>query len=153
MKPQSTAPILPVFLSLTLLATSPLPAAESDLAARISGMPVMYQHLLPVGAAQPTDAESAILLADLQQVRKAGIEPGLPSLEQFISEHPNSPWLPSLHANLGRYYRERGLYSKALKHWETAWNATRTAANGPAKEVADFTFAHWTRLPGKPWPY
>src|SRR5262249_21364318 len=32
--------------------------------------------------------------------------------------------------------------------WELTWNATHAAKDGPAKNIADFTFAHWTRLLG-----
>lgn len=66
-------------------------------------------------------------------------------LERFIREHPVSAWVPSLRANLAQAYRERGLYSSALNHWERAWNATR-GETGHGKQVADFTFAYWTRL-------
>src|SRR5262249_38405497 len=77
-----------------------------------------------------------------------GVEASLPGLEKFITDHPDSPWLPSLRANLARYYREHGRYTRALQHWELAWNATHAAKHGAAKGVADFTFAHSTRLLG-----
>jgi RHS repeat-associated protein len=79
-------------------------------------------------------------------MRTNGIQPALPMFEKFIADYPNSPWAPSLRANLGRYYREHGLYTRALEHWQAAWDATHTATNGPAKGVADFTFAYWTSL-------
>src|SRR5207249_4445834 len=52
----------------------------------------------------------------------------------------------SLRSLMGKYYREHGRYSRSLIHWEWAWKATKAAAGGNAKKIADFTFAHWTRL-------
>ena len=66
-------------------------------------------------------------------------------LERFILDHPTSHWVPSLRANLGQAYRERGHYSLALDHWEKAWASSSTVI-GRGKWVADFTFAQWTRL-------
>ncbi len=72
-------------------------------------------------------------------------EPDLSPLEQFVATHPGSAWVPSLRAQLGKCYRERGRCTLALRHWEAAWQVTRQM-DGDGKLVADFTLAHWVQL-------
>jgi len=76
------------------------------------------------------------------------MEASLGALEQFVSSNPNSPWAPSLRANLGRYYEQRGVYSQASEHWAAAWKAVKSAKSGPEKQVADFVLAHWAEDAG-----
>ena len=123
-------------------------AVEStpDLPVQINRCPTFYQNLTWVGNAPPAQSENRALWTEIQNMQSHGVEATLPALEKFIADNPESPWAPSLRANLGRYYREHGRYTKALQHWELAWHATHTAKDGAAKSVADFTFAHWTRL-------
>src|SRR5213080_4152186 len=86
-------------------------------------------------------------LADAMSVwLTRGEDAGAQAMELFVSTYTNSAWLPSLESQLGKYYRERGRYTLALQHWAAAWDATREASDDPAKEVADFTLAFYTRL-------
>ena len=82
----------------------------------------------------------------MQRIQKSGVAASLPVLENFVATYPNSPWLPSLQANLGRYYEGHGLYAKALRQWEAAWAATHNEQSAPGKQIADFTLVYWTRL-------
>jgi uncharacterized membrane protein YgcG len=136
-------------IAVCLLTAISSDSAESspDLSVRISRASVLYQNLMPAGAT-PAEAENAELWCIVNEMRQHGAAANVPALEKFIATHPDSPWVPSVHANLGRYCYEHGLYTRALQHWQAAWDATRTAENGPAKSVADFTFAYWTRLLG-----
>jgi hypothetical protein len=143
----SPRPACCLFVALLIARAPAEPAqAEDALASRISGTCLLYQPLKPVGDAPPPETENLILAAELDKIKAGGLAPSLLVLEQFICDYPNSSWVPSLRANLGRYYREHGRYSLALRHWEAAWAATRDAHEGPAKAVADFTFAYWTQL-------
>jgi hypothetical protein len=63
-----------------------------------------------------------------------------------VVTYPDSPWVPSLRINLGKYYRDNGQYTLALEHWEAAWEATKHYPAGEGKKVADYALAHWTRL-------
>jgi len=117
-----------------------------DLAAQIASAPVFYQNLVTVGDNPPSQVENQALWAVVADMKLHGAERNLPSLELFVAAYPNSPWAPSLEANLARYYYENGRYTRALELWQTVWNATGTAQVGSAKQVADFTFAYWTRL-------
>jgi RHS repeat-associated protein len=119
---------------------------DQSLATQISTAHGFYRPLVQVGCNPATQAENQLLHSELEKIKKRGLAPSVPALEQFVSTYPNSPWTPCLCANLGRHYQERALYSKAIQQWETAWAATRNATNGPAKQLADFTLAHWTKL-------
>ena len=113
---------------------------------RISRAHVLYQPLALVGTTPPTEAENQVLLAELEKMKKRGLAPSVPAVEQFVANYPNSPWVPALQANLGRYYKEHGRYTEAMRQWKAAWEATRSETKGPAKQVADFTLAYWTEL-------
>ncbi|HEV2211014.1 MAG TPA: RHS repeat-associated core domain-containing protein [Verrucomicrobiae bacterium] len=128
--------------SVQVLAQDP----NGELAARIAGSVLLYQAPIWTGQKAPPAAESEQLWAQLEQLRQHTAEPNLEGLERFVTDHPDSTWRPSIEANLGRYDYEHGLYTRALNHWQSAWNATHLASDGAAKHIADFTFAYWTRL-------
>ena len=143
--------VLPLLLAAEVLLgsapTNRIAAVQSDqsLCSRIAGRVVLYQPLMWLGTAPPAEAENQALWAALEQVPKRGLHACLPALEDFLQAHPDSPWTPSLRVNLGRYYADHGRYHRAIEHWQAAWSATKTH-NGPAKQLADFAFAHCTRL-------
>jgi hypothetical protein len=68
------------------------------------------------------------------------------ALEEYIDAHPKSPWVPGLRINLGKYYRNQGRYTKTLAQWEAAWWETLGYDDGWGKHVADYAWAHSTRL-------
>ena len=140
----SHLPLVARFMAGVCLATASagdvsLANRTPNLAAQISGASVMYQPLLWVGAAPPTEAESAALWEEVAGMKREGVEVRLPALEQFVATYPDSPWTPSLRANLGRYYQEHARFRRALDHWEAAWKATRDMNEGTGKQVADYT--------------
>ncbi len=133
-------------LSLILLSYVALGnALAQDTTAQITTAPVFYQNLRVVGTT-PSEEENAALLIVINQMKIHGPESNLPGLESFVTNYPTSSWVPSVRANLARYYYDHGRYTRALTHWENVWNATRYLQSGPGKEVADFTFAYWTKL-------
>ena len=121
------------------------PAAVTPLAVPALGDPDS-QTLADLAAKRRAAIDAALALPNrdvlLGQIGAAEVE----ALEGFVEAHPNSPWTPSLRASLGRYQRDRGRYTLALKHWEAAWRATGEADSGPAREIAEYTLVHWTRL-------
>ena len=117
-----------------------------DPAVEVTWASPFYQPLMWVGETPPTDEEDALLKKSLLAMRDTNPSRGATDVEAFISAHPNSAWVPSLEANLGRYYFEHGLYGPAGQHWANAWQATHTAKDGSAKKIADFTFTYWTKL-------
>ena len=121
--------------------------------------PTLVKPASPVAANDP-DSQT---LADIDAARQAAVAAALTlpnrdavlvqiatnevaELENFVQSRPISPWTPSLQAVLGEWHRRHGRFTWALDHWEAAWNATQDATAGPAKEVADYALAHWTRL-------
>ena len=125
-----------------------LVAAGNDLSLpdRISRSSAFYQPLFCVGNTPPADAENQENWAEVEKINVRGAGPSIGFLEQFVSDHPASPWAPSIHANLGRYYAERGRYTKAIGHWTAAWASVRDEHTGQGKQVGDFVLAHWCRL-------
>src|SRR5207245_539190 len=94
----------------------------------------------------PTQVESEAVLTAINILWEKGAEAGIQAIEDFISANPASAWTPSLRANIAYYYRLNGRYSLALKHWSACWSATKDFETGGGKAIADFAFAHWTRL-------
>ena len=117
-----------------------------DLAAQISIASVLYLPLTWVGKTPPDQTESQILHDQIKSIKIHGVASNLSGLEAFVSSHPNSPWLPSLRANLGRYYFEHGQYHKAIEAWSAAWQATAVIPDGAGKHIAEFAFVHLTEL-------
>src|SRR3989442_3123233 len=113
---------------------------------RITQAPVFRDPIIYVGDQPPDAAESEDLWSAIDVMRQHGPAVGIPALELYIQSYSNSVWTPSLRNNLGVYYRNKGHYSLALAHWETAWETTKLADSASAKAVADFALAHYTRL-------
>ncbi len=127
----------------------------------------IFEPLGRVGGTPPPENETRLLLESARAITEKAIaaskvlvtttngdtitkmhplvELDLASLEEFVRTHPASPWTPALESQMAKYYREHGYYTLALKHWESAWAATK-ALDGTGKEIADITFAHWTSL-------
>lgn len=118
----------------------------SALAKQISHSPAFGPHIVWVGTTPPAIEDSQAAWAALETWRTNGFEVGLSAVEAFLEKHPASPWAASLHANMGKVYRERGRYTLALQHWEQAWHLAKEYTSGDGKLVADFTLAYWTRL-------
>jgi tetratricopeptide (TPR) repeat protein len=147
--PFSASSVFSCLALLLVLAFAPLPAGAADAidyADALSKAKLFQQPLSWVGTLAPDPDESRALY------EAAGLDPAqkpadlVGSLEGFIQSHPNSPWTPSLLANLARYYRSQGRYSLALDHWQKAWQLTKDATDPRTRLVADFTLAYWSDL-------
>jgi len=142
-------------LSFAFLLGSIGPAAgEQNVTAeeQIRAHTVFSRRLVWVGDQPPSAAETRAILTALRSegpassTRLADEERCLNALAQFVTAHPESAWTPSARSILARYYRANGRYTLALEQWQSAWKATKDFANGDGKNVADDTFAYWTRL-------
>jgi tetratricopeptide (TPR) repeat protein len=120
------------------------------------GQPAAAARLRPPSFfARPIEAvgNSASLIEEAVLLQAAvRSEPNATSLElaelldAFLEEHPQSVWGPSLRLNLGRYYFREGAYTKAIGHWQTAWEQTKAFDSGIGKCLGDATLAHLARL-------
>ncbi len=122
------------------------PESTSPVAQQISRKKVFAEPLIWVGSEQPSDTDSEALLEALDTVRPPRVQSGIAAVESFISTHANSPWIPSLHANLAAYHRETGRYSLALAHWQAAWSAVGSTSGENERRIGDFALASWLRL-------
>jgi RHS repeat-associated protein len=143
------------------------PDGMPSAAERIEQTPLFLKRIVSVGDRAPAAAESEPLLEAVLRVWQQITNPAVQHvavtnadavittarytpvdyrpLEEFMAANPDSPWLPSLRANLGRVYEGQGRYTLALEHWERAWTATRNET-GCGKPVADYALAHRARL-------
>ena len=142
----SFSKLFAVITCLWITSTSWNQLRAQDLTVKIASAATFYQSLKFVGTNPPSEQENGLLQACIDHIRKEGFRSAIPTLESFVSTRNDSPWAASIHANLGLYYRKHGRYTKALEHWQAAWNLTHTEKDGNGKLVADFTFAHWTKL-------
>jgi YD repeat-containing protein len=117
-----------------------------SVASQIAGRQIFQAPIDWVGVEEPPTTESEALLAAIGKFDQGGLETGIEALESFIAANPGSAWSPSLHMNLAEYYRGGGGYSRALTHWEKAWNATKSDKAIRSKRVSTRSIAQWTRL-------
>lgn len=121
--------------------------APAELIGKIRWTAVFSEHVVPVGKRPPNTAESEALYQIVQDVfRSKGAPNKWDALEAFVKANESSPWTPSIRAGLALNYREQGRYSRALEHWEKAWEATQDSTDPEGRHVAEFVLAHWSRL-------
>jgi RHS repeat-associated protein len=94
------------------------------------------EPLVPTGA-EPSAEENRQLAHALSQHAQRTINDDFSALEQFVADHQNSPWTPSLMFDLGMEYYKTGWYSKALDTWAQAWPLLEPATDPAAKALAD----------------
>jgi hypothetical protein len=104
------------------------------------------QNLMWIGEQAPSEAESEELWEALGVGSFKSFSDAAPGVETFIKAHPNSPWVPSLQANMGTYYKKSGYFTLALNDWQAAWNATRQMTDWRGKMVADYALVNWLQL-------
>ena len=142
------APVLtPESVSVNRVATVPatgrlvalnVPSAPDDEA--LGALQGMIEPLRPVSP-DSTVAERTALAAALNTWLTRPVMDDMSALEGFIQAYPNSPWLPSLHLNLGRYGYNTGHFSKAMAEWDAAWNITKEMNGAEATAIANAAVA------------
>jgi len=149
MKPNLLSPIHRIIFSLLagaalggLLPWSARAATFATWAEAVSGSYFLTQQpFVWVGDQPPSETESQELWIVLDNWRANGYRTGAQDIELFLQTYTNSPWAPSLHASLGKFYLDNGRITLALEHWEQAWLMTQAYPDGYGKRVADFTLA------------
>lgn len=120
---------------------------EEDYATKVTNKAVFHQRIRWIGTKPPPETESRVLWNVLLQIDRRGAFDGVRLIDtQFIERFPDSAWTPSLQVNLAQYYRERGLYSKALEYWEEAWPQLRDLTTPEGRKVRNFALSHWVNF-------
>ncbi len=101
----------------------------------VSSVPVFDEPLIPVGL--PTSAENDALAAMLQRARSEGVDAYQRAIQEFVAQHPQSPWKPALLLHLGVAWQKAGRFSRALDAWEEAWSQVAERMDGREKLLAD----------------
>ena len=127
---------LPVF------APRPVTPPEYPTDADIYQMPVFAERLRPVGRPTTPEENKAFAAALRTYVDSRRYETVTPVLD-FLRVHPDSPWRASVLANVGTTLYEHGYFSRALRTWDAAWEATRNEPDGPGYELANYALGQW----------
>ena len=135
-----------ISVCLTAVVALQAQSALSEINERITTAKIFIQPLVWVGEVEPAQQESEALWSAAEKAKRDGFHAGCRHLEEFIAANPASPWIPSLRGNLASAYRETGRYTRALEHWNVAWESARHFTNGAGKAVGDQVLANWTRL-------
>jgi hypothetical protein len=117
------------------------PSAEFSLPEEPSEQELMRTRLFPepllaVGAT-PSTAQNRQLAMALRLHAQRAVADDFSTLEEFITQHPDSPWAPSLRFNLGLEYSHTGWFSKTVEAWENAWASLKTVTDPTLKPLAD----------------
>ncbi len=115
----------------------------------IEQMAVFAEHVRWVGNTPPQPRVSEELHGILSGIVADPKSEWQPLLEAFIQRNSQSPWIPSLRANLAQYYRRTGSFSKAMSHWDLAWRDLERyerVGDMALKLVRSQVVAQWSRL-------
>ncbi|MFA7484168.1 MAG: hypothetical protein WC314_26975, partial [Vulcanimicrobiota bacterium] len=66
-------------------------------------------------------------------------------LEEFLKEHPGSPWAPSVRVNLGLYYQSTGRFTRTLGHLAQVWTELKDSKDHRLRALADHAFGAYTQ--------
>jgi RHS repeat-associated protein len=110
---------------------------------QILQMHTFREGLVWVGDKAPREAENHELLQTLNHLDEAGWTTGI---EQFLKDHPESPWAASLHFDYASFCRRTGRTSKALEHFEAAWALAKIDTDPAGQRLSGAILANWTDL-------
>jgi len=102
----------------------------------IQRLRLFAEPLLPIGGVPGTEENRALTRA-IQRFSQRALPDDFSALEDFITQHPASPWTPSLRFNLGIEFYITGWYSRAVAAWEMAWQVLKSVADPAAKPLVD----------------
>jgi RHS repeat-associated protein len=101
------------------------------------------EGLVWIGDKEPDEAENQELLAVLDHLDKPA---WTAALEQFLKDHPQSPWAASLHYDYASFCRRTGRTTKALEHFEAAWTLAKIDPSPQGQRLGGTVLANWTDL-------
>ena len=124
----------------SLLAASLIARAQFD--ERVERAHSFSEPVYWVGETPPTEAETIALVEALNKPGPNGTE----HLEQYLAQNINSPWSPSIEANLAWKYRQQSRYTRALELWEDVWPVVKADTSPGGQHVREFVLGTWPGL-------
>jgi RHS repeat-associated protein len=116
-------PLYPVF--------SLMPTTDEIVRARVFGEPI-----LPLGGDGSIE-ENAALAKAITAWLKSGDPEATRPFEAFLSAYPASVWRASVLANLGKFYKRRGYYTRAQQKLTEAWMIAKEATDAHGRTIAE----------------
>src|SRR5439155_2807650 len=105
--------------------------------------PGFWEGLACIGTNEPTEAESSVLLGIVTNLSQPT---WTADVEQFLLDYPDSAWAPALHHAYASFCRRTGRTTKALAHWEAAWDLVQNETSQEAKLLGGAALANWSEL-------
>lgn len=102
------------------------------------------EPILPAG--EPEVGETRRLVKALNLYRSSKDIEAVAPVVDFLRQHPDSVWKPSLLANLAVLYRRTGYINRALEASADAWRITKLSADPEVKKIADSALATYLEL-------
>ncbi len=118
-------------------------AQTTNLTQQILQMHTFREGLVCIGDKEPSAVENKELLEVLNHLNEPWWTAGV---EQFLKDHPNSPWAISLRYDYASFCRRTGRTTKALEQFEAAWALTKTSMNPLGQRMGGTILANWTDL-------
>ncbi len=87
----------------------------------------------PLVPTKPTTADEDRDIAEATRSPDGAKAP----LLAFLAAHPDSGWNAAIHVDLGVAYYREGFFSKAIAHYQAAWDAGRGATDVRAEALVD----------------
>jgi len=127
--------------------------AENPGTAQLAAFRPLSEPLWPTDES-PTKAQNVAIETLLRsfatlQPFAPGILQRLAEAEVYLSQHPASPWNPSLQLNLGLIYYRQGFFSRALDHFQASWIGLEEQSHPRAKALADRALGEYLILNSK----
>jgi len=129
-----------IFLACTLQTAKAQPDTAKQ---QILGMHSFREGIVLTGSQTPGDDENQELL---QVLRRLNQPSWTADLEQFLKNHPQSPWAASLHYDYASFCRRTGRTTKALEHFEAAWALLENDATPQGQRLTGAVLADWADL-------
>lgn len=97
---------------------------------------VLPEQLIPT--ATPTSEQNVALARMLERIAIVSADRRAAVIDNYIHEHPTSPWRASLLANAATLYDREGFFSRAAAYWTQAWELTQSSDEPPVQGLADY---------------
>ena len=121
--------------------------ADKELPANYSDSDVFAAALFLEPLVPTEGEESPEERAALREVINTGTEShGDAALREFVTRFPRSRWKAAMEYNLAANSYRRGYFSRALTHWENAYQASKGSELPQAKALADHSLAELVNM-------